>query len=86
MREEEIFDVESKEDSASLDAIGFSRWEKLEGWLGIEVLSMLILLEYKSKVLLDPMILFDEGFEWRFGVEWKDGSDEVLSWNTLEVV
>ena len=39
-----------------------------------------------SKVLLDPIILFNEGFEWRFEVEWKDGRDEVLSWKTLEVV
>ena len=46
----------------------------------------MVLLEEKSKFLLDPMVLFDEGFEWRFKVEWRDGREKVLSWKTLEVV
>ena len=32
------------------------------------------------------MIFFDEGFEWRFGVEKKSGIYKVLSRETLEVV
>ena len=58
----------------------------LEFLLGPEVFSRIVLLQNKSKVLLDPMILFDEDFEWRFEVERKDGKDEVLSWKTLEVI
>ena len=32
------------------------------------------------------MIFSDEGFEWRFEVEWKDRRDEDLSQKILEVV
>ena len=46
----------------------------------------MILLEEKSKILLDLMVFFDEGFEWKFEVEWKDRSDKVLCWKTLKVV
>ena len=46
---------------------------------------MMVLLEAKSKVLLAPMILFDEYFEWRFEIEWKDRRDEILFRKTLEV-
>ena len=35
----------------------------MEVLLGPEVLSMIVLLKEKSKILLDPMIFFDEGFE-----------------------
>ena len=42
MREEEIFDIESKEDAASLDFIGLSRWEKLEVLLGPNFLSRMV--------------------------------------------
>ena len=81
--EEEIFDVESKEGDVSFHDVGLSRWNKMQVLLGPEVLSMIVLLKEKSKILLDQMIFFDEGFEWRFEVEWKDGNNQVLSWKTL---
>ena len=37
IREEEIFDSESKKDDASLDAIGLSRWNKIKVLLGPEL-------------------------------------------------
>ena len=35
---------------------------------------------------MDPIIVFDEGFERIFEVEWNDGRDEDPSQNILEVV
>ena len=51
-----------------------------------EVFSRIVLLKEKSKILLAPMIFFDEEFERRFEVEQKGRRDEVLSRKILEVV
>ena len=50
-----------------------------------EVFSRMILLEEKSKILLDLMVFFDEGFEWKFEVGWKDEWDDIFLWKMLEV-
>ena len=59
--QEEVFDINSKEDDVSLDSARITRCEELEVLLGPEVFSRIILLEDKSKDFLDPMIFFDEG-------------------------
>ena len=46
---------------------------------GLAVFSRMILLEDKSKVLLDLMFFFDEAFGRRFKVGQKNGRDEFLS-------
>ena len=43
-----------------------------------EVFSRMVFLEDKSKILLAPMIFFDEVFERRFKVGQKDERDEIL--------
>ena len=46
----------------------------------------MVLLEDKSKVLLAPMIFFDEGFERRFKVGRKNEKYKIIFWNILEIV
>lgn len=46
---------------------------------------MMVLIQDKSKVLLDPMIFFGKCFEWRLKVDWKDRRDELLSWKNFEL-
>ena len=69
IRKEEVFDIEPKEDATHLNKVGLPMWEKLEVLFDPDVFSRMTLLEERSKFLLAPMILCNEGFEWRFEVE-----------------